>query len=172
MVDVVDALKARARILHRKAKAGSPQVAGRLRAMDDLRLLDDEAFAAHVRRRHCLTLVARDFGFDGWGHAVQVLRGNNADDFGKLLCPPRCGGHFNIWSASYEEARTIRAQHGGYLLPYQRQFLVVDDGYLRTLGLDPEDPDWRRMGRDWVRPQDAAARQRLYGKLIEAAPGH
>jgi hypothetical protein len=36
----------------------------------------------------------------------------------------------------------------------------------RELGFDPDDPDWDRIGRDWVKPRDRTARARLYGKLI------
>ena len=90
-------------------------------------------------------------------------------DFGTLLYPSTCSGHYNIWSASYAEAREIRAAHGGYLLAYKRQFLIVEDGYIDSMGLDPADPDWERMGRDWVQPGDLAARERLYRKLVHNA---
>jgi hypothetical protein len=32
---------------------------------------------------------------------------------------------------------------------------------IRELGLDPADPDWERIGWDWVRPRDADAWERL-----------
>ena len=35
---------------------------------------------------------------------------------------------------------------------------------MRELGLDPEDPDWERIGHDWVRPQDREAWTRLCAK--------
>ena len=171
MADIVDALKAHARILHRRAQSNEPGALARLRKLKELRPLDDASLCSHVKRRHCLAVVAHDLGFESWTHATQVLRGENTSDFGKLLYGPRCGAHFNIWCATYEEGRTIRAQHGGFLLAYRRQCLVVDEHYVRTLGLDPDDPDWRRMGRDWLKPNDPEARGRLYGKLIEASLG-
>ena len=42
----------------------------------------------------------------------------------------------------------------------------MDEHFIRTMGLDPDDPDWEKIGRDWVRPMDMSARRRLYGKLI------
>ena len=73
---------------------------------------------------------------------------------------------WNIWSASYEEARTIRQQHGGYLLAYRQHFFITDRHFIKTLGLNPDDPDWELIGRDWVKPTRSDARERLYGKLI------
>ena len=32
---------------------------------------------------------------------------------------------------------------------------------MRELGLDPDDPDWARIGNDWVQPRDMAAHRRL-----------
>ncbi|MBC7171580.1 MAG: hypothetical protein H5U40_04100, partial [Polyangiaceae bacterium] len=71
--------------------------------------------------------------------------------------------------ASYEEASTIRAEHGGYLLAYKRHFFIVDSYFIETLGLDPADPDWERIGRDWARPLAPEARTRLYERLIRAS---
>ena len=44
--------------------------------------------------------------------------------------------------------------------------MIVDRYFIETLGLDPEDPDWEAIGRDWVRPASLKARERLYAKLI------
>ena len=87
------------------------------------------------------------------------------DDFGTLLYPNGASAHWNIWSASYDEAKAIRADHGGYLLAYKRHFFIVDRHFIETIGLDPDDPDWEKMGRDWVRPKDPEARGRLYARL-------
>lgn len=87
-------------------------------------------------------------------------------NFGKLLCSSKCGVHLDIWAASYDEAKDTHKRHGGYLLPYQTQYLVVEESYIRTLGLDPDDTDWERMGRDWIQPNDIGARSRFYAQLI------
>jgi hypothetical protein len=119
------------------------------------------------KRRHHLAAVAKQLGFDGWPHLVAVLKGDEAQNFGTLLYPNVCSAHFNIWSASYDEARTIREEHGGWLLPYRHQFIIVDRHYIETIGLDPDADDWAEMGRDWVRPASADARQRLCQRLIQ-----
>ncbi len=166
MIDPVALLKSRARVLHRAAQSGETKVLARHRRLPELRALDDEALAQALLRRHSLALVALELGFAGWSQAAQVLGGQGDDGFGTLLCPERCFAHWNIWSASYDEARAIRKEHGGFLLAYRRQFLIVDRHFIVTLGLDPDDPGWARIGRDWIRPADPAVRTRFYGEVL------
>lgn len=167
MAGVISDLKARARILHRQIASGDPHAVARVRTLAELAVGDLQAVAARTRRRHCLTTLARELGFRGWQHAVAVLRGTDTSDFGTLLYPPGAEVHWNIWSASYAKAAAIRADHGGYLLAYRRHFFITDRHFIATLGIDPDDPDWERIDRDWVKPTRPAARERLYGKLIQ-----
>ena len=166
--DVIEDLKARARILQRKAARRDLESLARLRELSELRGLDDERLSRTVRRRHCLSTIARELGFQGWAQAAGILRGEVAEDYGTLLCPTGNAVHWNLWSASYEEARALREQTNGYLLAYRRHFFIVDRHYVETLGLDPDDADWECLGRDWARPVQAAARERLYAKLVRA----
>ncbi len=167
MVDVIDRLKNEARLLHRKAADGDPAALVRIRKVHENPKLDDAALKTAVRRRHGLAALARGLGFESWTHAVQVLRGENSEDFGKLLYPHACGAHSNVWSASYREAREIHRETGGYLLAYRHQFLIVEEDFIRTMGLNPKDEDWKAIGFDWVKPKSREARRRLYGKLVE-----
>ena len=167
MVDIVSPLKTRARLLHRDVAFRQPEAVSRIQVLPELRRLDAADLPAAVKRRHCLSTIARGLGFEGWPHALAVLQGRDASDFGELLYTGQQSPTLNIWSASYAEARDIRRQHGGYLLAYRRHYLVVDADYVRALGLEAEDPDWERIGRDWVQPDDPEARKRLYLKLIE-----
>ena len=70
----------------------------------------------------------------------------------------------NRWFTTYEEARASLESEGGYLFPYKNQFFVTLREGVRELGLDPDDPDWERIGWDWVRPADAEAWERLKSK--------
>lgn len=165
---VIDDLKVRARMLQREVEAKAPEALTRLRSLPELRQLDDVGLVEQTQRRHCLSLIARELGFAGWSHLTAVMHGEQNDDFGTLLYPKGAAAMWNIWSASYDEARAIRAEHGGYLLPYRRQFFISDRYFVEMLGLDPDDPDWHHIGRDWARPGDLAARDRLYAALIKA----
>jgi hypothetical protein len=169
-MSIIDELKSRARALHRAAAQKDPAALDRLRSIPELKELDDAEVAARARRRHCLAALARELGFAGWPHAVAVLEGAEASDYGTLLYPNGASAHWNVWSASYDEARAIREEHGGYLLAYKRHFFIVDRYFVETIGLDPDDPDWDDIGRDWARPLAPEARTRLYEKLIRARP--
>ena len=166
MPDVIGLLKQRARILHRQAEAGDPATLAKLRRLPDFKDESPEAIAAGVRRRHCLAFLARALGFAGWPQAPPVLNGQPSGDYGTVLYAPDCDVHINLWCATYEEARRLHAEHGGYLLAYRRQFLVVERSFIETLGLDPDDADWDALERDWVRPDGGEVRRRLYGKLL------
>lgn len=154
-------LKHRARLLHRAAAGGDPAAISRLRAWG----VDT---TSPTTRGRCLGAVARELGFRGWPHLTRVLRGEAQDDFGTLLYPAGASAHWNIWSAHYPEAAAIRAEHGGYLLAYKRQYFIADADYIDTLGLDPLAEHWRAIGRDWVRPGDLNARADLYAQRIAA----
>ena len=167
MAGVISDLKAQARILHRQVASGDPRAVARVRVLAELAGGGVHAVAVRTRRRHCLATLARELGFRGWPHAATVLRGADASDFGTLLYPAGAEVHWNIWSASYEQAAAVRESNGGYLLAYRRHFFVTDRHFIATLGLDPDDPDWERIGRDWVKPARPDARERLYRKLIQ-----
>jgi hypothetical protein len=164
--DIVEELKDKARLLHKAVEAGDVEAVARVRGLPDFKGMAVDAIPPAVQRKHCLSALAREIGFSGWSHAVTVLDGRPSDDMGTLLSPPGAAAHWNIWSASYDEARQIREEHGGYLLAYKRHFFIVDRHYVEMLGLDPEDPRWERMARDWARPRDATARREMYAMLI------
>jgi hypothetical protein len=168
MDSVIDEIKRRARLLHRRVQQGDARGLRQLRGLRELRLCPDAELTKVTQRRHCLSVLARDLGLPSWGHLSRLCTESDFSDFGALLYPGTCAGHWNIWCSSYEEAQAIRAQHGGYLLSYKHQFLVVDGHFIADLGLDPEDLDWQRIGRDWAKPIDLEARRRLCQRVLRA----
>lgn len=82
---------------------------------------------------------------------------------------PRMDAILNRWFTVYEEARAALELEGGYLLPYRNYFFVTSSEGIRELGLDPNDPDWARIGWDWVRPRDPEAWARLCQKRALAS---
>jgi len=150
-MDAIQELKTRAEILHRRMQVDNPA----------------------IRRADCLKLVAAELGFHSWTEAKHALDAEGQiEDFGTLLYPRSGAGFLNLWCKTYAEAAVVQqgAPEQRYLLAYRRHYLVVDRYYLEALGLDADDPDWRAMGFDWVRPRDVAARSRLYAKLVRALP--
>jgi hypothetical protein len=175
MMDPVRELKVRAELLHRRVQASEEGALTRVRALPEHRKADVAALravAASIQRKHCLAIVSREAGFAGWEHARRVLDGDAVEvDFGKLLCVSGRGTYLNHWFATYEEAHAVHADllvagQRRYLLAYQRQLFIAESGYIESIGLEPDDADWRAMGWDWARPRSYAARRRLYGKLL------
>jgi hypothetical protein len=81
-----------------------------------------------------------------------------------LWYPPTLDVFLNRWFTTYEEARRVLESEGGYLLPYKQQFFVCEAPAVKAMGLDPDDPDWHKIGRDCVRPADEQAYRRLREK--------
>lgn len=170
MIDPIDEIKIRARLVKRRLEAGEPPALERLRALREFRGLKGDELAAagaQTQHKHCLALIAIELGFQGFDHAVRVLRGEPEErDFGKMLYPRGVGAYLTQWFISHGEGQAMLAELGGYLLAYQKQFFLVERSFIESLGLDPDDPDWQALGFDWASEGDRSARARLYAKLI------
>ena len=106
-----------------------------------------------------------------WDHARTVLGGLAApgDDFGTLWHAPRTGILLNQWFASYGEVRAVHAQDtGAYLLPYKRQFMLVQADFIAELGVDPQAAQWNALGRDAVAGYGSAAWSELASQRLAA----
>jgi len=86
------------------------------------------------------------------------------EDDETLWYSPGLDVFLNLWFSKYEEARKSLESEGGYLLPYRRHFFVCEPDAIQAMGLEPDDPDWERIGWDCARPVDMQAHQRLSEK--------
>jgi hypothetical protein len=89
-------------------------------------------------------------------------------DSDKLWYQPNLDVFLNQWFSNYEEARRALDSGGGFLLPYKNHFFVCEADLIQALGLEPDDQDWDKIGRDAARPKDAEAFQRLRKKRVDA----
>lgn len=167
----LDLAKAHARVMHRRASEGDAATLADLAKLEGLRDVALSALPALVQRKQCLALVARKLGLGGWANASRVLDGELTEDFGDLLYPGTDAGMWNVWSAQLEEARTIRAEHGGYLLAYRKQFVIAEASFIERLGLDPRHADWECIERDWLHEEGGEVRKRFYETLVAQALG-
>lgn len=164
MSNVLNDLKSFAHLLHQAIRAGDPEPMAWVNANSK-----QPVAAPDLQRRHILAALARHLGFQGWSHLTAVV-GGTADDFGTLLCPEGSHG-LNIWSASYAEAKQIQADSGRYLLPWKKQFVLVQADFVESLGIDPSHEDWSRIQRDFAKPADEEARNRLLAQAATARLG-
>ncbi|MDP5138292.1 hypothetical protein ORJ04_20295 [Rheinheimera baltica] len=92
-----------------------------------------------LQLKHCLTMLSQQIGFASWHHAQKVLSGNedlhSTPDMGKVFYTKACGGLINLWFAQYQQAKTVLSENPSsrWLIPYQKQFIIVDKDYLNLL---------------------------------------
>ena len=110
-----------------------------------------ELLSHDVKHKHALAVIALENGCNSWSDL-------------KLQLDFIVGGYLNLWFATYAEAKTHLQSEGGFLLPYKNQFFICNATYMKQIGFDPDDPDWKRIGSDWVQPSNQIAWQRLYKK--------
>ena len=151
------------------------KVRARLR-LNALKTASAQGEAGHEpapRLRDCLNQVAREAGFAHWEHARRVISGEAAagEDMGSFWHAPRCAALLNQWFADAAEARAAHKKApGAFLLPYRRQFVIVQPEFIIEIGMDPQDSLWAQVGRDLVASHGTAAWCALAAKRMRA-PG-
>lgn len=153
-------LRAAARLLLKKLRAGDRVAAARFARLQSFAALSvDELLQTpeRVRLKHALTLLAVERGSPSWTALKRAREGTAVVE----MYEPRLAAYLNLWFASYDEAKAVQQREGGYLLPYRQYCFLTSKEGVRELGLDPDDPDWARIGFDWVQPADSAAHARL-----------
>lgn len=134
----IESLKTRAKLLQKaKNRNGSP-----------------------MRLKDALDKIASLSGFENWRDLKHTLDANDI-----FLQHGKAGPQGFPWFKSYEEACAYREKTNGILIPYQKDFFVADDDYLKAFGLDSQNEDLKKVGRNWAEPRDAEAWQRLLKKL-------
>jgi len=129
------------------------------------------AWSGEIRRKHALAVVAAELGYRSWVElrdACEAEHPGRPVNVERLFAGPASDVFLNHWCRTYEEARTVHERADGFLFPYRAHFVVCPPGVLAARGVDPFDPDWRRIGHDWVRPRDQAAFARLTRRLADA----
>jgi hypothetical protein len=127
--------------------------------------------ADEAQLKHALALIAAERGAASWtAYKARVEAGLPSVDTARLFARGT-GILLQPWCKTHAEAKAEQAKSGGTLFPYRRQYVLVGDDFLEALNLDPADPDWGRIGRDWVEPADGEAFERLSAKLAAAGFG-
>lgn len=108
-----------------------------------------EILQQKIQRKHALQLIALEHGFRSW---VDL----------KIQIKFIVGGYLNSWFTNYAEAKAYLQQHGGYLLPYKNHFFICNAQYIRQIGFNPDDPNWKLIEYDWAEPADKSAWKLLY----------
>jgi hypothetical protein len=119
-----------------------------------------------VKRKHSLTVIAREAGFQDWPELKGSMSSNINIGFDTTRLFQRTATFLNLWYRTYAEAREVLTTvPKRYLFPYRHQFVVCEGQLLEDQGIDTSDPDWERIGRDWAKPLDVKAYARLAVRL-------
>ncbi len=100
--------------------------------------------AGEIKLKHCLVMVSQQLGFENWHHAQLILSGNeqphSQTDMGSFFYNNACGVFLNLWFATIEEAQQALSSNpkNRWLLPYKKQFIVVERNYLIALNLSAD----------------------------------
>jgi hypothetical protein len=115
-----------------------------------------------AKRKDALLIIALEKGFDSWlqlkNYFYRILSSPFEDNY--------VGGFLNLWFTRYVDAKSQQKKQGGYLLPYKKQYFLANEEYIKALGLDPFDPDWKLIDWDWVKAKDKNALNRLFQKWL------
>ena len=88
-----------------------------------------------------------------------------------LWYQPNLDVFLNRWYSRYTDAQKAREHHGGFLLPFKNHFYVCETDVIQALGLDPDDPDWEKIGWDAAQPAEEEAFERLREKRARVVGG-
>lgn len=138
-------------------------------------LLEKLKAQAAIRRKqdpeqlkHALNEVAAECGFPHWTALKQAVDRWFEQGLEDRIYPPWADAFLNHWESDY--AKALAAQGEGYLFPYRRHYFVTTATFVESLGLDPGDPDWERLGRNFAEPRDVLAWTRLARRLWASEP--
>ena len=150
----LDTSKRDAARLLKAAKAGDAAALARFGVLENL--------PNALQLKHALAVVAREAGHDSWA-ALKIAR--EGVDFAEFFGGPRIKDSLNAWFASYDEGKAHHAIVGGVLLPYRNHVFVTSLDILPRLGYAADDPDWKEIGHDFVRPASVEAHARIKAAL-------
>jgi hypothetical protein len=146
-------LKIKSKILLKSIKNG---VGLPVKMQQHLKMLKLESLQ-EVKLKHCHFLIAKQYSFDDWQHAQQVLSGNETTNthinMGAIFHSSGCDALINLWFSSYEEAKSVLAldNKDRWLVPYKQQYIIVNKAYLKLMGIDAGfDQHWNNVNHDLV----------------------
>lgn len=99
------------------------------------------------------TAAVAKLGFTSWEHLCEVLSGDtkSGDSFGQLWYNAECEAIVSSWFVNYEEAlEHMEKKKSHFLLPYDKQFIVVQPSFIEGLYVDVADDNWKVVNRNLV----------------------
>lgn len=120
---------------------------------------------------NCRLVIALKDGHTSWDKLLDAYAttADTLSDEELLHAVDVTDGLLNVWFATYEEAKQYQnTKQNSFLFPYRNTYFVCMAHHIISLGVDPKDSDWERIGRDWVKSKDIEAKSRLLTQLKKA----
>lgn len=170
-----DYLKESASILLKQAHHGNSEAISRFRQLRTFPALSahDSSILTSLRIKDALAVVAVENGYDSWTALKAAL--DAAADTSPLaeikdqFYPKHFTTYWNIWFATYSQAKKVLKEGKGYLLPFRNQFFIVEEHFVDSIGIPHTLPEWDEIDRDLVHPKNVKAWLKVmerYGNTI------
>ncbi len=112
-----------------------------------------------IQLKEAFDILAKASGFKSWRELKELFEAT------EHYCPKGSTARWKVWYKNYDEAETQLNASGGFLLPYRDHFFICDQDYVQFLGVPMADSDLKKVGCNWVEPNDAEAFFRLTQKI-------
>ncbi len=151
---IIEELKTKASLLLKASRSKDSAIA----AQAAKRLETHSEFPQETwKLKDALRVIANEYGCESW----QELKNFAESPFKNHMS----AGQLNHWFGDYEEAKEFLELNGGYLLPYQKDYFICSRYFIEGVGINPDDPNWKEIGFDWVVPQNSRALFKLFEQL-------
>ena len=114
----------------------------------------DSSFAL----KDAFKVISKAAGYASWKEMKDSF------DESDIFNPPNWSAQWKTWFASSEEARN-NLKPENYLIPYRKQFFICELDYLKSLGIESDDPNLKKVGNDWSMPIDLDSWEALKRKI-------
>jgi hypothetical protein len=108
--------------------------------------------------KDAFAVISKAAGYASWKEM------KDSYDESDIFNPPKWSAQWKIWFASIEDARN-NLKPENYLVPYRNQFFICDIDYLKSLGIELDDPNLKKIGNDWSIPKDLHSWEALKRKI-------
>lgn len=135
-----------------KTSISSSKIKAKL--LQKAKMKTDKSFAL----KDAYAVISKAAGYASWKEM------KDSYDESDIFNPPHWSAQWKTWYSSIEEARN-NLKPENYLIPYRKQFFICEIDYLKSLGVDLDDPDLNKVGNDWSMPKDLHSWEALKRKI-------
>ena len=112
-----------------------------------------------IKLKQAYAILAKSAGYSSWREMKMSIEESSVFRPSGVSLP-----YWNNLYTDYKEAKE-HMTNKQYLLPYEGHYFLCESDYIESLGIDLFDEDLKKVGKDWINPEDVRAFQRLTDKI-------